>query len=173
MALPQSTRGTRAFCCHPLLMNPIEKWVTVSLSVAFISPPHSQCLLMDDFSNSIAILLPALMALPQSTRGIRACCCHPLLMNPIEKWVTVSLSFVFIFFPPISNVCSWMIFPIELPFCCWHLWPSISLQGEQEPAAAIPMLKNPIEKWATVSLSVVFIFFPPIPNVVLIGDFSN
>ena len=55
-------------------------------------------------------------SLPQSTRGIRACPCHPPLMNPREKPARVSLSGVFTFFPPIPNDFSQVIFQLNCYF---------------------------------------------------------
>jgi hypothetical protein len=54
------------------------------------------------FSNLIAVLLLVLTALPQSARGIRARRRRPPLTNHLEKPTMVSLSVVFIFFPPIQ-----------------------------------------------------------------------
>ena len=109
-------------------------------------------------------MLPALTALPQSTRGIRACRCHPPLVNPRENWATVSLS-----------VFSFSSLPFPMFFHGWFsnkiaiLLPmSTALPRSTKGIRAHhchPMLINIREKQSTVSLFGFSIFFPPIPNV--------
>ena len=55
------------------------------------------------------------MALPQSTKGLRARRYHPPLANLKEKRATVSFSAVFLF-SPIPNVFSWVHFQFNCYF---------------------------------------------------------
>ena len=85
------------------------------------------------FSIKFLFLLPALMALPQSRRGIKARPRHPLLANPREKWATVSLYGDSIFFPLIPNVFSRLIFRLNCYFVVGVDGPPSNYKGNKNP----------------------------------------
>ena len=114
--------------------------------------------------NSIAIFLSVLTALPQSAKGIRARLFYPPLANRTEKWATVSSSLVLLFpllFPMLSHGCIFKLIAILLS----------ALTALPQSAKGIraclfyPLLANHTEKRATVLLSLVLLFPPPLPSV--------
>ena len=116
MALSQCTRGIRACHCHPWLTNPREKLALVSLSgvFTFVCPiPHVFSQLIFQLNCYFVAGIDGPLSV---YKGIRARHCHPWLANPGEKLMTVSLSGVFTFFPPVPHVFSPLIFQLNCYF---------------------------------------------------------
>ena len=82
--LPQPTRQTRAFRCHPplqVMWRRQQLWVFLSFLF-----PH---FLTESLSKYIAIHSAVPAFFPQSTRQVRACSYYPPLASHVEKAVTV------------------------------------------------------------------------------------
>jgi hypothetical protein len=136
----------------------------VSLSVIVILPPFSTFSHGRHFQLNCYSIHDA-AHYPQSTRQIRAHCCHRTLASRVERRVMVSFPVLFIFPPHHSKHFLTASFSNEIAIL--SAMPAAFPQSARQIRArrCHPLLTRCVEKAVTVSSSLIFIFPPPIRHL--------
>jgi hypothetical protein len=115
---PSVYNGNRSPLLSPSLANPIEKWATVSLPVAFVFyPPFPMFSHRWDFQLN-HYFVPNIDSSPLVYNGNRSLLLPSPSRESLREVGDGEFACCLCFLPPIPNVFSWVRFSIKLLFCC-------------------------------------------------------